>query len=104
MLAWVPSFMRFSRVFVPVLLAVCAYAQSAPTTSLSGTIRDASGSVGPSASLDLTSPQTRWTRQARSDSQGRFLFSLVPPGTYDLSAAAQGFTSVLQQGLRLDAD
>jgi hypothetical protein len=96
--------MKFSRVFVPVLLAVCAYAQSAPTTTLSGTVTDASGAVVPSASLDLTNPQTRWTRQAKSDSQGRFLFSLVPPGTYDLSVVAEGFTGIHQQGIRLDAD
>src|SRR5438105_7158018 len=46
-----------------LLLSISAFAQSAPTTSLSGTVLDPSGSVVPSANVDLTNTGTGWTRQ-----------------------------------------
>src|SRR5947209_8642902 len=86
------------------VFAVSAFAQSAPTTSLSGTVLDPSGSVVPAASLELSNTGTGWTRQTTSDTQGRFQFNLVPPGRYDLQVVAAGFTSVRQQGINLDVD
>src|SRR5436305_1070946 len=83
-------------------LALCA--QSAPTTSLSGTVSDASGSVIPSAALELTNLSTQRTLKSATDPQGRFLFTLVPPGRYTLNVQAQGFTPLRQQGFQLDAD
>ena len=96
--------MKPVHLFLPIILAALAFAQSAPTTSLSGTVTDPSGSFVPSANLDLTNTGTRWTRHTAADSQGRFQFSLVPPGRYDLEVAAAGFTTVRQQGIHLDAD
>lgn len=86
------------------VMGIPAWTQSAPTTNLSGTITDPSGSFIPGAILDLTNKGTQWTRHTATDAQGRFQFILVPPGTYDLQVAATGFTSVRQQGIRLDAD
>jgi hypothetical protein len=96
--------MRFFRFFAPLVVAGGAFSQSAPTTSLSGTVADPSGSVVPSAALELTNPSTRWTRKAASDPEGRFQFVLVPPGAYDLSVSAAGLTTIRQQGIHLDAD
>ena len=73
------SLMKLGRFTAPVLLAICAYAQSAPTTTLSGTVVDSSGGVVPAASLELTNQATHWTHKTTSDAQGRFQFSLVPP-------------------------
>src|SRR6266567_4569377 len=87
-----------------LLLSASAFAQSAPMTSLSGTVSDPSSSIIPNATLDLTNPGTGWTRHTTTDLQGRFQFTLVPPGRYDLSIAATGFTTVRQQGISLDAD
>src|SRR5207245_8707660 len=96
--------MKPVQLFLPILLTAPAFAQSAPTTSLSGTVTDPSGSFVPNANVDLTNTGTRWTRHTTADSQGRFQFSLVPPGRYDLEVAAAGFTTVRQQGIHLDAD
>src|SRR5258706_1885037 len=81
-----------------------AIAQVAPTTSLSGTVADPSGSMVPAAALVLTNTGTHWTRNANTDSQGRFQFNLIPPGAYDLQVSATGFSPVLQRGINLDVD
>src|SRR5437764_563465 len=87
-----------------LLSTVSILAQSGPTTNLSGAVTDPSGSVVPNASLELTNTATHWTRKTASDAQGRFLFTLVPPAVYDLRLTAEGFASIRQEGIRLDAD
>src|SRR6266852_1199504 len=89
---------------VSVVLATLTFAQSAPTTSLGGTVADPSGLMVPGAALELVNSATHWSRKTVSDSQGRFLFSPVPPGLYDLQFTASGFAGIQQEGIRLDAD
>jgi carboxypeptidase family protein len=77
---------------VPSLIfcAGLSYAQTAPTTSLSGSVVDASGGAIANAALELTNTATHFTKRGTSDSQGRYLFNLVPPGVYDLTASSPG--------------
>ncbi len=81
-----------------------ARAQVAPNTTLSGTVIDATGAAVPRAAVKLTNTNTQWNRRADTDQQGRFLFDLVPPGTYGLSVGAGGFSTYNQQGITLDAN
>jgi Carboxypeptidase regulatory-like domain len=73
-------------------------------TSLSGLVLDPSGSAVPNALLDLSNARTGFTRHTATDSQGRYQFTLVPPGRYDVAVTAPGFSAVRQQGITLDAD
>ncbi len=97
--------------YLPGMILLCGFmlsrpasAQSIPTTSLSGTIADASGAAVPDASLELINAATNVLKHATSDSQGRFLFSLIPPGSYRLSVTASGFAPFTQEGITLDVD
>jgi hypothetical protein len=96
--------MKLRRFCIPLLFAAALFAQSAPTTSLSGTVADPSGSMVPHAALELTNAGTHLTRKTESDVQGRFLFTLVPPGVYELRVSADGFATIRQDGIRLDVD
>jgi hypothetical protein len=87
-----------------VLACFPALAQLTPTTSVSGAVTDPSGSAVPSATLDLTNRATHWTRHTTTDAQGRFQFTLVPPGRYDVGVSAGGFASIRQEGVNLDVD
>src|SRR5262249_53852949 len=96
--------MKLLRICSTLFFAASLFGQSAPTTTLSGTVADPSGSMVPKAALELTNTGTHWMRKTESDSQGRFLFTLVPPGVYELQVSADGFASIRQDRLRLDVD
>jgi hypothetical protein len=84
--------------------ATSAYAQVAPTTTLSGVVTDTSGAVVPRAKAVLVNTGTQFTKNATSDDQGRFSFNLVPPGIYELSVTASGFGAFSQKGMTLDVN
>jgi Carboxypeptidase regulatory-like domain len=66
-------------------------------TSVSGTTNDPSGAVIPGVSVVLMNVDTGAERTVVSDSQGRYSFSQVQPGTYKLTAKAQGFADFTLQ-------
>jgi hypothetical protein len=81
-------------------LSICVYGQT-PTATLSGTVRDASGGVVPTAKITLTSSDTGISRTTNSDADGRFSLTNLEPGTYELRAEHQGFKAAVQKGVVL---
>lgn len=66
-------------------------AQSAGTAGLTGTITDPSGAAVPNVTVTLTSADTNQVRTATSGNDGSYRFTLLPPGTYKVRFAANGF-------------
>jgi len=92
--------MRLSRIVV--LLVVCLGVSQAQTTAtLSGVVTDPTGAVVPSTDLILVNSDTNAQRTAQSDSQGRYSFPQVQPGTYQVTARATGFSEVVIRDVRL---
>jgi hypothetical protein len=89
---------RWYRVFYVLalflLLCPASFAQSggSTTAALAGTVKDTTGAVIPGATLQAKNPQTGLLREVSSDEKGEFLFSLLPPGEYELKVEAEGFT------------
>jgi hypothetical protein len=81
-------------------LASWVLAQGA-TTSLRGTVADASGAVIPGVSLMLSNPSTGYSRSTTSNEQGVYEFLEVPPATYEFSVVAPGFGSYKRTNLTL---
>ena len=81
--------MQALRVFAAALLLSAALL--AQNSSLNGTVIDPSGAVIPNATLTLTNDKTGLQRASKSDSQGRYAFDSVAPGTYRIAAKAAGF-------------
>jgi outer membrane receptor protein involved in Fe transport len=77
-----------------MLLAVSAstlMAQSSGTSALSGTITDPSGAAVPNVTVTITSNATAQSRTTTTGADGQYKFSLLPPGNYKASFAANGF-------------
>jgi hypothetical protein len=63
-------------------------------TSVSGNTKDPTGAIIPGVSVQLANVGTGAERNQVSDSQGRYSFSQVQPGSYKLTAKASGFNDV----------
>src|SRR5688500_5677207 len=78
-----------------VFLCLFGFAGSAvaqeQTGSIQGVVKDPSGSVLPGATVEARSPAAVGVTTAISDGSGVYRFPALPPGTYDVSAALQGF-------------
>ena len=84
------------KLFVLVLgVALLAFVPlvSAQTVSgnIAGTVVDRSGGVIPKASVTAVNTATAFSKTVEANEQGEFLFVDLPPGTYNVSASAQGF-------------
>src|SRR5215218_10466972 len=87
------------RLFTVIaLLCVSALAQGV-SSSVNGLVVDPSGASIPGASLKLTNEATGATQIAPSGSEGRFVFPIVPAGTYTLEASSTGFKALHISGI-----
>jgi hypothetical protein len=66
-------------------------AQSGTSSALTGSISDATGAVIPNARVRATEVSTGATRTTQSNSDGRFLFAQINPGSYRIAVQADGF-------------
>src|SRR6185436_14696556 len=67
--------------------------QLVASASVSGTVRDSSDAVVPSADVRLRNVETNQLFERVTDDLGRYRFVSVPVGTYDLTAGAPGFAT-----------
>src|ERR1051325_10772282 len=87
------------------LLIVCVSVSAQSITgSVSGTVKDGSGAVVPGAAITLTHDKTAEARTLTSDSEGRFTFAALQPGSYSLRIERQGFQTLEQKGIILSAN
>ena len=85
------------------LLAVSPTAAQTTAASLTGTVKDTTGSVLPGATVVVVSAATTavaW--QGVTDAGGNYLAPSLPVGTYDVTVSLQGFKSIATRGIRLE--
>jgi hypothetical protein len=74
------------------------------TGSVHGTVTDKSNAAVPGAELVLTNISTNLVMQQKSDDLGQFVFNVVPPGIYTLTATSPGFNSTTINNVRVQVD
>ncbi len=80
-----------------LLLPLAARSQSqAAGGTIEGTVADESGAVLPGASITIKNPANAVSREATTDARGVFRAPLLPIGTYEITAALDGFATVHQ--------
>ncbi len=86
------------RIMIASVLAsgvMPALAQQAVTSAtLSGRIEDSNGAAVSNARVKVTSLETNQTQTVESDAEGRYRFSYLPVGTYQLTVESAGFATL----------
>ena len=84
--------------FAVVCLPALVFAQA----SLNGLVKDSSGAVLPGVSVEASSPALiEKVRAAVTDSSGQYRIENLRPGTYVVTFALSGFTTVKREGIEL---
>ena len=94
---------------IALALAIVAIAIPGPlqaqglTGQISGTVTDATGAMLPGVTVAIKNVGTGLTRETVTSADGAFLFPDLLAGTFDLTAAIQGFKTYEQKGIVLGA-
>lgn len=72
-------------------LSVVAHAQSGSSTSITGTVVDPSGAVVTNATVEVRNPVSGFSRNAVTDTAGKFVVPNVPFNPYHVTVTGQGF-------------
>ena len=95
------SAVRVNRIF-PGLCAVAAFlvvgatsvwAQTSTAGSVAGQVTDESNAAVPGTQVKVTDTGTGAALTALTNNDGRYFFSSVPPGTYNVSFSKNGFST-----------
>jgi hypothetical protein len=89
------------RIQNAVFFLWCAAATAQVSAVVSGTVMDQSGAVVSGASVTVKNADTGALRSALTDSVGRYRFSSLPVGEYEIQAAKPQFTNVVRTGVHL---
>ncbi len=68
---------------------------------VSGTVVDQSGAIVPNATVTATNTETGAVRETTADGAGRYDFSRLPVGPYDIHAKKTGFQEAVRTGIQL---
>src|SRR5208283_4115127 len=74
-------------------LATNTAAQSLVLGQVGGTVTDPAGAVVPNASVNLSSSETGFNEDTKTNADGEYHFALVKPGNYTVTVTMTGFAT-----------
>ncbi|HET9402065.1 MAG TPA: carboxypeptidase-like regulatory domain-containing protein, partial [Candidatus Acidoferrales bacterium] len=92
---------RITAIGLLALLVWATHTSAQTTGSLSGVVTDASGASVSGAALTVKNVETDAVRSSNTDQAGRYRFSELPVGEYELTVSKDGFRSVVHRGVEL---
>ena len=84
------------KLLVLCLIATLSALGQTATAELSGSVTDSTGAAVANAKITATNPSTGFSREVRTNQSGAYLFTILQPGVYNLSAEAPGFRKTVQ--------
>ena len=96
-----------SRLWIPLWLLVCAGMTAFGqlyTGSVTGVVKDPSGSVVPNAKVTLTDNAKGYAYSATTDDSGTYTLRNLPPSTYTERVQAAGFAAFERPGVVVDVN
>ncbi|MFN6963796.1 MAG: carboxypeptidase regulatory-like domain-containing protein [Pyrinomonadaceae bacterium] len=96
----------FKLIGTLVLISIIAAVASAQTStaSISGTVYDEQQSVVPGATVTVRNTDTGFSRTTVTGGEGRFLFTNLPIGQYEVTVEAANFAKLVRSGVLLVAN
>jgi hypothetical protein len=94
---------RRGLVSVFLLLVGASFTEAQVQGVVTGTIFDSTGAAIPGAAVTLTNVGTDVSQNVKSNPEGGYRFSLVPPGMYKLDVKVSGFTEKQITEIKVDA-
>ena len=71
------------------------------TGTVQGVVSDSKGAVIAGAEVTVRNVETGQTRTTKTNADGYYVATFLPLGTYNISAAASGFTTVTQENIEI---
>src|SRR6266404_245408 len=88
------SLLALAFFLLPSIVAP-TFAQSQTTGRIAGIVKDQAGAVIPGAEVVVVSRATAEERRTKTNDDGNYTVSLLPPGVYPVSITASGFKRVI---------
>src|SRR6478735_10507915 len=93
------------RCFVLLVILFAPVVASAQTSTITGTVKDASGGVLPGVTVEASSPALiEKSRSAVTSGSGTYSILSLRPGTYTVKFELPGFSTVIREGVELTSD
>ena len=83
-------------------MAVSLSAQTASTSTVTGTVSDRTGATVPNARVDLEDVDTKAKASVITGSDGSYTFPSVRPGNYTITVSGKGFRQSVVTGVRVE--
>src|SRR5882672_7072149 len=85
-----------------VILGTVPLHSQSPTATVNGQVRDASGAVVEGADVQLINDGTHARFPARTNQEGIYSLSNIPPGIYHLQVSKAGFKTIIKPDIVLN--
>jgi len=92
---------RYLMLALAIFLCLSASVLAQTTGSISGQVKDEKGAILPNASVTARNVSTNESRTAQTDSDGRYRFSNMSVGEYEITVDSSGFAKHVQSGVTL---
>ena len=93
--------LRLSLLLSLVMTTGTLLAQNSGSGSINGTVTDATGSIVPAAAITVHNNDTGVDQSFTTNDAGIYVATFLKPGTYDVTAAKQGFNKTARKGLNV---
>ncbi|HEY7303382.1 MAG TPA: TonB-dependent receptor [Bryobacteraceae bacterium] len=94
----------FGRSLIALVLVAPALFGQSQNATLGGQVTDKTGAVIPQASVTISAAERQLNSTISTDTEGRYAFPNLAPGSYTLNIEAKGFRTYVQRDIQLLAN
>src|SRR5260370_23235002 len=85
-----------------IILGAFPLHSQSPTATVNGQVRDTSGAVVQGADVQLINDTTNVRNPAKTNSDGIYSVTDLPPGSYPIQVSKAGFNTIIKPGIVLN--